>query len=63
MAFPSGPYHVRSRGATPTARHGRRTDPRLRTETVSPNEMMPAATDVRETLSDVKREEENMVSG
>jgi len=57
MAFPSGPYHLRSRGATPTARHGRRTEPRLRTETVSPNEMMPVATDIKKAVGDVQWKE------
>jgi len=38
---------VRSGGGIPTARHGKRTKPRLRTEIVSPNEIMAAATVVK----------------
>jgi len=51
IGFPSVPYHVRSGGGIPTARHGRRTEPRLRTEIASPNEMIPAATEEKEALS------------
>jgi hypothetical protein len=50
IGFPSMPNHVRSGGGIPTARHGRRTEPRLRTEIVSPNEMMLAATAVKKVL-------------